>query len=133
MWGLKFRCIVSGLIALRLHLCSRHEIHRRCGAPPTGGHCCPTRARTSPPWRSRSAPGRLLDLPLTLPVAGGVLARVGLSRGFIGRRWPIQWWMENTGSPDFFTKTSFQLVSLRWHMRVAAMAVKARKCSGLRS
>ncbi|WP_193477375.1 hypothetical protein [Streptomyces violaceus] len=30
-------------------------------------------------------------------------------------------------------KTSFHLVSLRWHMRVAAMVVKARKCSGLRS
>jgi hypothetical protein len=30
-------------------------------------------------------------------------------------------------------KTPFHLVSLRWHMRVAAMAVKARKCSGLRS
>jgi hypothetical protein len=30
-------------------------------------------------------------------------------------------------------KTPFQLASLRWHMRVAAMAVKARKRSGLRS
>jgi hypothetical protein len=30
-------------------------------------------------------------------------------------------------------KTPFHLVSPRWHMRVAAMAVKARKCSGLRS
>ncbi|MER5475133.1 hypothetical protein [Streptomyces sp. NPDC002685] len=30
-------------------------------------------------------------------------------------------------------KTSFHLVSRRWLMRLVAMAVKARKCSGLRS
>lgn len=34
---------------------------------------------------------------------------------------------------DLRSKTSFQLVSRRWHIRAAAMAVKARKCSGLRS
>ncbi|MGM9348281.1 hypothetical protein [Streptomyces salinarius] len=63
-----------------------------------------------------------LDLPLTLPVAGGVLAWVGRSRGFIGRRWPIQWWMENTGSSDFFTKGGAPLMDQTAHVTALFLA-----------
>ncbi|MEV3927592.1 hypothetical protein [Actinomadura coerulea] len=39
-----------------------------------------------------------------------------------------------TGADDRgASKTSSHLASRRWQMRVAAMATKARKCSGLRS
>ncbi|WP_030372418.1 DUF3307 domain-containing protein [Streptomyces rimosus] len=58
----------------------------------------------------------LLGLPLTLPGAGALLAWVGLSHGFIDRRWPIQWWMENTGSTDFFKKGGAPFVDQTAHI-----------------
>ncbi|MCX4681303.1 DUF3307 domain-containing protein [Streptomyces sp. NBC_01433] len=64
----------------------------------------------------------LLDLPLTLPVAGGVLAWVGLSHGFVDRRWPVQWWMEHTGSTDFFQKGGAPLVDQTAHVTALLLA-----------
>ncbi|MFI5987558.1 DUF3307 domain-containing protein [Streptomyces sp. NPDC051555] len=52
----------------------------------------------------------LLDLPPGLPAA--ITDWVGLSHGVIDRRWPVQWWMEHTGSSGFFEKGGAPLVDL---------------------
>ncbi|MEU1221322.1 DUF3307 domain-containing protein [Streptomyces microflavus] len=64
----------------------------------------------------------LLDLPLTLPAGAAVLAWVGISHGFIDRRWPIRWWMENTGSADFFQKGGAPLVDQTAHVTALLLA-----------
>ncbi|MFE1270566.1 DUF3307 domain-containing protein [Streptomyces sp. NPDC058758] len=70
----------------------------------------------------------VLDLPLTGTDLAVVLAWVGLSHGFIDRRWPVQWWMEHTGSADFFTKGGAPLVDQAAH--VAALFLAALGAAG---
>ncbi|WP_330335644.1 DUF3307 domain-containing protein (plasmid) [Streptomyces sp. NBC_00536] len=70
----------------------------------------------------------LLDVPLQAPVAAGVLAWVGISHGFIDRRWPIQWWMDNTGSADFAQRGGAAFVDQTAHVTallIAALAAAA--------
>lgn len=43
----------------------------------------------------------LLRLPVTATGFAAALAWVGLSHGFIDRRWVVRWWMEHTGQRDF--------------------------------
>ncbi|MFJ4342624.1 DUF3307 domain-containing protein [Streptomyces sp. NPDC088915] len=67
----------------------------------------------------------VLDLPLRGPVVLGVLAWVGLSHGFIDRRWPIRWWMERTGSKDFFNKGGAPFVDQTAHVAALVLAALA--------
>ncbi|MFC8538045.1 DUF3307 domain-containing protein [Streptomyces sp. NPDC057249] len=70
----------------------------------------------------------LLELPLPLPGTVGLLAWVGVSHGFIDRRWPIRWWMENTGSSDFFQRGGAPFVDQAAHITallIGSMAAAA--------
>jgi hypothetical protein len=58
--------------------------------------------------------------PLTTALA---LAWVGLSHGFIDRRWPIAWWMNHTGSNAFYTKGGAAYVDQTAH--IAALFIAA--------
>lgn len=64
----------------------------------------------------------MLDLPLTWPETVGVLAWVGGTHGFIDRRWPIQWWMDNTGASMFFQKGGAPLVDQTAHVTALVLA-----------
>jgi len=65
-----------------------------------------------------------------LPAARTVLAVawVGVSHGFVDRRWPVAWWMDNTGSAAFRTRGGAQHVDQTAHilaLAVAALAIAA--------
>ncbi|RSS86995.1 DUF3307 domain-containing protein [Streptomyces sp. WAC05292] len=64
----------------------------------------------------------MLDLPLSAGTAAGVLAWVGLSHGFIDRRWPVQWWMERTGSADFAQRGGAAFVDQAAHVTALMLA-----------
>ncbi|PRH76742.1 DUF3307 domain-containing protein [Streptomyces solincola] len=64
----------------------------------------------------------LLDLLLTWPDVTGVLVWVGFSHGLIDRRWPIQWWMEHTGSRSFFQRGGAPLVDQTAHVTALVIA-----------
>ncbi|MFJ2745246.1 DUF3307 domain-containing protein [Streptomyces sp. NPDC087440] len=64
----------------------------------------------------------LLALPLTLPAASAVLVWVGLSHGAIDRRWPVRWWMENTGSRSFYRAGGAPFVDQTAHVTALALA-----------
>ncbi|MEU0857487.1 DUF3307 domain-containing protein [Streptomyces griseofuscus] len=64
----------------------------------------------------------LLDLPLAWPKAVAVLAWVGLSHGFIDRRWPILWWMERTGSEEFAQRGGAAYVDQTAHVTALVLA-----------
>ncbi|MET9222347.1 DUF3307 domain-containing protein [Streptomyces sp. NPDC003300] len=70
-----------------------------------------------------AAGAALLD-GVHLPVARAVaaVAWVGVSHGFIDRRWPIAWWMDNTGSADFRTRGGAQHVDQTAHLLCLAVA-----------
>lgn len=59
-----------------------------------------------------------------LPVARTVLAVawVGVSHGFVDRRWPVAWWMDNTGSAAFRTRGGAQHVDQTAHILALAIA-----------
>lgn len=68
--------------------------------------------------------GAALLPDVDLPVARTVLAVawVGVSHGFIDRRWPIAWWMDHTGSADFRTRGGAQHVDQTAHVLALAVA-----------
>ncbi|MFF4276188.1 DUF3307 domain-containing protein [Streptomyces sp. NPDC001536] len=69
------------------------------------------------------AAGRItLELDLCGGTAGGVLVWVGVSHSFIDRRWPVQWWMEHTGSATFFQKGGAPLVDQTAHVSALVLA-----------
>lgn len=59
-----------------------------------------------------------------LPVARTVLAVawVGVSHGFVDRRWPVAWWMDHTGSAAFRTRGGAQHVDQTAHVLALAVA-----------
>lgn len=63
-----------------------------------------------------------LELSLAVPRASAVLLWVGVSHGFIDRRWPIQWWMERTGSATFFQKGGAAFVDQTAHITALVIA-----------
>ncbi|MFD4933349.1 DUF3307 domain-containing protein [Streptomyces virginiae] len=67
----------------------------------------------------------VLDTPLTLPAAAGILVWVGLSHGFIDRRWPIRWWMDNTGSAAFAQRGGAAFVDQTAHITALLLAALA--------
>jgi hypothetical protein len=50
------------------------------------------------------------------------LAWIGASHGFIDRRWPVAWWMDNTGSADFRTRGGAPHVDQTAHITALAIA-----------
>ncbi len=70
-----------------------------------------------------------LGLDVSGPAFFGAAAWIGFSHGFIDRRWPIAWWMNRTGSPEFLAKGGAPLVDQAAHIVVglapAALLVAA--------
>ncbi|WP_331757626.1 DUF3307 domain-containing protein (plasmid) [Streptomyces sp. NBC_01383] len=54
-------------------------------------------------------------------VAG--LLWIGTTHGFIDRRWPVLWWMNRTGSPEFAAKGGAAYVDQALH--IAALGIAA--------
>jgi hypothetical protein len=55
-------------------------------------------------------------LDISVPAGFGAAAWIGISHGLIDRRWPVQWWMEHTGSGNFFKKGGAPLVDQAMHV-----------------
>ncbi|MER7761537.1 DUF3307 domain-containing protein [Streptomyces sp. NPDC097619] len=66
-----------------------------------------------------------LDLPLAPGTTAGVLAWVGLSHGFIDRRWPVLWWMKRTGSAAFAERGGAAFVDQTAHITALLLAALA--------
>ena len=70
----------------------------------------------------------VLDLSVSAPVAVAALLWIGATHSLIDRRWPIQWWMEHTGSGNFFKHGGAAHVDQTAHVLalvVAALALAA--------
>jgi len=68
------------------------------------------------------------DIPLDTQAAGAGLLWIGATHGFIDRRWPVLWWMNRTGSPEFATKGGAAFVDQALHITalgIAALAMTA--------
>jgi hypothetical protein len=66
--------------------------------------------------------------PLSTLAAGAGLLWIGVTHGFIDRRWPVLWWMHRTGSADFATKGGPAYVDQALHITalgIAALAMTA--------
>lgn len=63
-----------------------------------------------------------LELALSLSKSCSILVWVGVSHGFIDRRWPIRWWMENTGSKTFFQNGGAAFVDQTAHVTALVIA-----------
>ncbi len=61
-----------------------------------------------------------VDLPVARTVAA--VAWVGVSHGFIDRRWPIAWWMNHTGSGPFLRNGGAPYVDQTAHILALAVA-----------
>ncbi|MEV4970581.1 DUF3307 domain-containing protein [Streptomyces scopuliridis] len=70
----------------------------------------------------------LLDVPLSLPAAAIALLWIGGSHAFVDRRWPVTWWMTNTGSEDWISRGGAAHVDQTAHVTalgIAAMVMAA--------
>ncbi|MFJ3839452.1 DUF3307 domain-containing protein [Streptomyces sp. NPDC090054] len=63
-----------------------------------------------------------LDLPISLPAAGTALAWITASHALIDRRWPVTWWMTNTGSTDWISRGGAAYVDQTAHVTALAIA-----------
>ncbi|MFB6977703.1 DUF3307 domain-containing protein [Streptomyces scopuliridis] len=72
--------------------------------------------------------GLLLGLSFSLPAAVVALLWIGGTHAFVDRRWPVTWWMTNTGSKDWISHGGAAHVDQTAHMAalgIAAMAMAA--------
>jgi hypothetical protein len=80
-----------------------------------GTHTVTTAAALAVGW----AP---LDLTVSLPAAAAALAWITGSHAFIDRRWPVTWWMTNTGSADWISRGGAAHVDQTAHVTALALA-----------
>ncbi|MFE2850583.1 DUF3307 domain-containing protein [Streptomyces lavendulae] len=64
----------------------------------------------------------LLDLTVSLPAAGAALAWITATHSVIDRRWPVTWWMANTGSEDWISRGGAAHVDQTAHVTALAIA-----------
>lgn len=65
----------------------------------------------------------VLDLTVSLPAAAIAIGWITVSHAFIDRRWPVTWWMTNTGSAEWISRGGAAHVDQTAH--VAALFVAA--------
>ncbi|WP_369211332.1 DUF3307 domain-containing protein [Streptomyces flavofungini] len=70
-----------------------------------------------------AAGAAILDLHLNAWVVAVGLLWIGATHSFIDRRWPIRWWMNNTGQTEYLTNGGAAHVDQSVHL--AALAVAA--------
>ncbi|MER6605841.1 DUF3307 domain-containing protein [Streptomyces sp. NPDC000927] len=64
----------------------------------------------------------LLGLSFTLPAGAAAVAWIGVTHGFIDRRWPVTRWMRNTGSTDYIEMGGAERVDQAMHIACLGVA-----------
>ncbi|WUT01702.1 DUF3307 domain-containing protein (plasmid) [Streptomyces sp. NBC_00708] len=64
----------------------------------------------------------VLDESVGVLPGAAAAALIGLTHGFIDRRWPIQWWMTHTRQPEWAAKGGAAHVDQTAHVLVLAVA-----------
>nr|WP_237552117.1 DUF3307 domain-containing protein [Streptomyces sp. SID8359] len=65
------------------------------------------------------------DVALSLPVVAAALLWIGASHAFIDRRWPVLWWMRNTGSTAWIAHGGAAHVDQTAHVLALVLAALA--------
>ncbi|TGZ10264.1 DUF3307 domain-containing protein [Streptomyces rhizosphaericola] len=65
------------------------------------------------------------DVALSLPVVAAALVWIGASHAFIDRRWPVLWWMRNTGSTAWIAHGGAAHVDQTAHVLAVGLAALA--------
>ncbi|AXI72869.1 DUF3307 domain-containing protein [Streptomyces cavourensis] len=65
------------------------------------------------------------DVALSLPVVAAALLWIGASHAFIDRRWPVLWWMRNTGSTAWIAHGGAAHVDQTAHILALVLAALA--------
>ncbi|MFJ7189669.1 DUF3307 domain-containing protein [Streptomyces bacillaris] len=65
------------------------------------------------------------DVALSLPVVAAALVWIGATHAFIDRRWPVLWWMRNTGSTAWIAHGGAAHVDQTAHVLALVLAALA--------
>ncbi|MFE1729949.1 DUF3307 domain-containing protein [Streptomyces bacillaris] len=65
------------------------------------------------------------DVALSLPIVAAALVWIGVTHAFIDRRWPVLWWMRNTGSTAWIAHGGAAHVDQTAHILALVLAALA--------